>query len=123
MLLRSSPVTVDSFRPLSFVLRRFHGPLFVLFVLGAIVLLFQLNHFSSSTQNDLLVFLQDLLQPEGWYPPRFYEWHVQEKQLPQHDPDLPYPQGREGRYIRFSNHVWGAFRSWRQVSHETQLNH
>jgi hypothetical protein len=23
--------------------------------------------------------------------------------LPQHNPNLPYPQGREGRYIRFTN--------------------
>jgi hypothetical protein len=54
--------------------------------------------------------LKDLPKPEGGrLPPRFYEWHDREKQLPQHDPDLPYPQGREGRYIRFSNQVWGTF--------------
>jgi hypothetical protein len=123
MLLRSNPVTVDPFRPLPFLPRRFRGSFLVLFVFGAIALLFRLNHLSSSIQNDLLIVLQDLLQPEGWYPPRFYEWHDREKQLPQHDLDLPYPQGREGRYIRFSNHVWGAFRSRRQVGHGTQLKY
>ncbi|KAF8496238.1 hypothetical protein F5888DRAFT_1794754 [Russula emetica] len=50
--------------------------------------------------------------PEGGSnPPRFYEWHDREKRLPQHDVNLPFPQGREGRYIRFTNQVcclgWG----------------
>ena len=30
---------------------------------------------------------------------------VRELALPQNDPDLPYPQGRDGVYVRFSNHV------------------
>ncbi|KAI0289291.1 hypothetical protein BC826DRAFT_1032735 [Russula brevipes] len=46
--------------------------------------------------------------PEGGSnPPRFYEWHDREKRLPQHNPDLPYPQGRDGRYIRFANQLNG----------------
>jgi hypothetical protein len=54
--------------------------------------------------------LTGLPQPEGGsHPPRFYEWHDREKLLPQHNPDLPYPQGREGRYIRFTNQVCCAF--------------
>lgn len=100
----------SGFRPRPFLPRRFRGPLLgLVIVLGAIVLLFRLRHLPNSIPEDLRVFLQDLLQPEGWYPPRFLEWHDREKQLPQLDPNLPYPQGREGRYIRFSNHVWGAF--------------
>ena len=121
MLLRSivqslpSPATVENqhsstFRPRSLIPRRFRTSFFVLVVLGAISLLFYLTRFSISSHDDLLVFLKDLPKPEGGrLPPRFYEWHDREKQLPQHDPDLPYPQGREGRYIRFSNQVWGTF--------------
>jgi hypothetical protein len=110
MLLRSSPVTADPIFPRPFLPRRFRVPFFGLLVLGAIVVLFRLNHLSSYTPNDLFIVFKDLLKPEeGWYPPRFCEWHDQEKRLPQHDLDLPYPQGREGRYLRFSNHVWGAF--------------
>ncbi|KAI0288655.1 hypothetical protein BC826DRAFT_915561 [Russula brevipes] len=46
--------------------------------------------------------------PEGGTnPPRFYEWYEREKKLPQNNPDLPYPQGREGRYIRFANQIRG----------------
>ena len=69
------------------------------------------------SQNDTPVSQDDLpvstqvppTQEEDTRIPRFYGWHDREKQLPQNDPDLPYPQGREGRYIRFSNQVWGAF--------------
>ncbi|KAI0246304.1 hypothetical protein BJV78DRAFT_1364921 [Lactifluus subvellereus] len=114
----SSPA---GFRPRSFLPRRFRGPLFGLVVFGAIALLFRLSRFPNSIPDDLRVFLQDLLKPEGgWYPPRFCEWHDREKQLPQHDPDLPYPQGREGRYIRFSNQIWGL--GWGNIMQELLLN-
>ena len=54
--------------------------------------------------DDILFHLQGLPQPEGGTdPPRFYGWHDREKELPQHDLALPYPQGREGRYIYFAN--------------------
>ncbi|KAI0245903.1 hypothetical protein BJV78DRAFT_1136456 [Lactifluus subvellereus] len=132
MLLRSivqslpSPVTVEKqhsspFCPLPFIPRRFRSPFFALVVLGAIALLFRLDYSYNSSQDDLLVFLKDLPKPEGGRrPPRFYEWHDREKQLPQHDPDLPYPQGREGRYIRFSNQVWGM--GWGNAMQELLLN-
>jgi hypothetical protein len=125
MLLRSiaqslpSPVSLEKrnsspFRSRPFLPRRFRSPILALVILISIALVFRINRLSSSRQDDsdLLVFLGDLPKPErGKKPPRFYEWHHKEKQLPQHNPHLPYPQGSEGRYIRFSNHVWGAFRS------------
>ncbi|KAI0319328.1 hypothetical protein OF83DRAFT_1055129 [Amylostereum chailletii] len=44
-------------------------------------------------------------------PPTYREWHQKELALPQNNPDLRYPQGRFGKYVRFSNHVthlgWG----------------
>jgi hypothetical protein len=68
---------------------------------------FHHNYFSTrSTSEDLIVFLDGLPQPEGGgHPPRFYERHDREKSLPLHDLNLPYPQGREGRYIRFTNQI------------------
>ena len=38
-------------------------------------------------------------------PPNYYEWHEQEIAMPQNNPDLPEPQGKEGRYLRFKNHL------------------
>jgi hypothetical protein len=57
-----------------------------------------------SDDSDILVHLQGLPEPEvDDGPPRFYSWHYREERLPQNDPDLPFPQGREGRYIYFAN--------------------
>jgi hypothetical protein len=65
--------------------------------------------------------LRDLpLSEPGPNPPRFYEWHEREKQLPQHNPDLPYPQGRQGRYIRFSNQIFGL--GWGNAMQEFLFN-
>jgi hypothetical protein len=76
---------------------------FDMVILETTALLF---HLDSMSQDELLVFLKDLPKPEsGQNPPRIYEWHDKEKILLQHDPDLSYPQGREGQYIRFSNQV------------------
>ena len=90
--------------------RRARGP-YLLFLLAAAALFYlhSINTSSSSVPTDLLPFLRDLPPSEGGPdPPRFYEWHEREKRLPQHDPNLPYPQGRQGRYIRFSNQVFGV---------------
>ena len=88
-----------------FVPRRTRGSC-LLFLLAAAALFYlhSINIFSGSDP-----FFRDLPPSEGGPdPPRFYEWHEREKRLPQHDPDLPYPQGRQGRYIRFSNQVVGV---------------
>ncbi|KZV76433.1 hypothetical protein PENSPDRAFT_747623 [Peniophora sp. CONT] len=49
----------------------------------------------------------------GGEPPNYYEWHEREKALPQNNVDLSAPQGKEGRYLRFKNHLtnvgWGNF--------------
>jgi hypothetical protein len=87
------------------------GHFFSLLFLATIAFVFHYNYSSdsntvSTTSDDHLVYLSDLPKPEGGSrPPRFYEWHDREKLLPQHNPNLPYPQGREGRYIRFTNQV------------------
>ena len=85
--------------------RRLRGHFFALLVLAAIAFFFHYTYFSTPpAPKDILFYLDGLPQPEGGeQPPRFYEWHDREKSLPQHDLNLPYPQGREGRYIRFAN--------------------
>jgi hypothetical protein len=104
--------SVTSFRvpSISTLPRRARGS-FLVFILVVLALLYfhGIDFTTGSVPNDLLPFLQDLPPSEGGsHPPRFYEWHEREKRLPQHDPDLPFPQGREGRYIRFSNQIFGA---------------
>lgn len=102
------------FRPRSILPRRFRGHFFGLLFLATIAFFFHYNRSSTSTSNpgdpdDLLSYLHGLPKPEGGSdPPRFYEWHDREKALPQHNVNLPYPQGREGRYIRFTNQIFGT---------------
>lgn len=38
-------------------------------------------------------------------PPTYKSWRKRERNLPQHDVGLPFPQGKEGRYIYMANHV------------------
>ncbi|VDB89254.1 unnamed protein product [Peniophora sp. CBMAI 1063] len=57
----------------------------------------------------------------GGDPPNYYKWHEQEKAMPQNDPDLPPPQGREGRYLRFKNHLANV--GWGNSMQEMIANH
>lgn len=41
-------------------------------------------------------------------PPDYRAWHEFELALPQNNPDLAYPQGKAGKYVRVSNHVTSA---------------
>jgi hypothetical protein len=99
------------FRPHAIVPRRIRGSFVGLVILASLALLYRLHTYFASPSDDILDFLRGLPRPEsGSNPPRFYEWHDREKRLPQHNPDLPYPQGRDGRYIRFANQLDGAWR-------------
>lgn len=104
-----APVSLEKrrpppFRTRPFVPRRLRASFFGLLIIATIALFYRQRHTSSSPSDNILLYLQGLPQPEGGTdPPRFYEWYNREKQLPQHDPTLPYPQGREGRYIYFAN--------------------
>ena len=42
----------------------------------------------------------DLDPPSDWQ--KLYKW---EDDLPQHDADLPYPEGKTGRYVYFKNQI------------------
>ncbi|KAI5118056.1 hypothetical protein M0805_005902 [Coniferiporia weirii] len=44
---------------------------------------------------------------ESDLPPLYEDWYELERNLPQHNESLPYPEGAQGRYFFASNHVWG----------------
>ena len=91
------------FRPRLVARRRLRISFFGLLLVATLALFYR-HHKTPPPSDDILVPLQDLPQSEGGTdPPRFYGWHDREKQLPQHDLTLPYPQGRDGRYIYFAN--------------------
>ena len=54
----------------------------------------------------------DLLGP----PPTYARFTNMEKALPQHNLDLPYPEGRTGRYVKFSNQIKAL--GWNNVMNE-----
>src|SRR5882757_10370931 len=64
----------------------------------------------------LLTFLGLSFAAKTWHdynqlpslPPLFPQYHLSELALPQHNPDLPYPEGRTGKYIWLSEHTHGA---------------
>ena len=41
------------------------------------------------------------------HPPLYEEYHARELSLPQHNPDLPYPEGKNGKYLYVSSHLDG----------------
>ncbi len=41
------------------------------------------------------------------FPPLYKEYYKYERNLPQHDLSLPFPEGATGRYLYPANHVWG----------------
>ncbi|KZT27662.1 hypothetical protein NEOLEDRAFT_1130722 [Neolentinus lepideus HHB14362 ss-1] len=53
-------------------------------------------------------------------PPLYEKWHEAELAMPQHDPDLPYPEGKEGRYFWAPNHVHAS--GWGNAMQELILN-
>lgn len=42
-------------------------------------------------------------------PPLYSEYRLHELALPQHNLDLPHPEGRNGKYLWISEHVRGMF--------------
>lgn len=40
-------------------------------------------------------------------PPLYEEFSAYELALPQHNPNLPFPEGRNGKYLWAANHVHG----------------
>ncbi|CUA66639.1 hypothetical protein RSOLAG22IIIB_00080 [Rhizoctonia solani] len=53
-------------------------------------------------------------------PRDFEDYKERLQKMPQHNPDLPPPAGRNGRYIRFRNQVYGL--GWNNILQEILLN-
>lgn len=47
-------------------------------------------------------------EQEERLPPMYPELKAAELTLPQHDEDLPFPEGKNARFIRFGNQMWGV---------------
>jgi len=61
------------------------------------------------------------VQPElPQEPPLYSDYHQRELALPQHNPNLPYPEGRSGRYLWIANKVNGV--GWGNALQEFLLN-
>ncbi|KZT40025.1 hypothetical protein SISSUDRAFT_1070343 [Sistotremastrum suecicum HHB10207 ss-3] len=52
-------------------------------------------------------------------PPTYERLIAAEKALPQHNLDLPFPEGRNGRYVKFTNQIKGL--GWNNVMNEVLL--
>jgi hypothetical protein len=55
---------------------------------------------TSLSTPETLVDVCDHDPPANW--DKLYKW---EDNLPQHDVDLPFPEGKDGRYVLFSNQI------------------
>ncbi|KAI0756218.1 hypothetical protein C8Q80DRAFT_1127284 [Daedaleopsis nitida] len=53
-------------------------------------------------------------------PPLYRKYHEAELRLPQHDPELQYPEGKHGQFIWYANHVHGS--GWGNAMQEHLLN-
>jgi hypothetical protein len=49
-------------------------------------------------------------------PPTYKKLREYERNLPQHNFSLPFPEGRQGRYVRFSNQIRGL--GWNNILNE-----
>jgi hypothetical protein len=55
----------------------------------------------------------DIVDPP---PPKYLKLRDYEQNLPQHNLSLPFPEGRNGRYVRFFNQIRGL--GWNNVLNE-----
>ena len=85
--------------------RLFTKPILRLFVL-AVICIGTVHLFWSA---DLLVAVAEV--DLNRKPPLYEKYHQEELRLPQHNPDLPYPEGRHGKYIWYANHVHCTYAS------------
>ncbi|KAF9265239.1 hypothetical protein L218DRAFT_898876 [Marasmius fiardii PR-910] len=53
-------------------------------------------------------------------PPDYGSFYAYEDSLPQHNLDLPFPEGKTGRYVRFSNEIRQL--GWNNVFNEVLMN-
>jgi len=76
-----------------------------IFIGVAFLVIFVSQHYLASSfdllpLSKLSIEVCDQDPPANW--DTLYKW---EDSLPQHDVDLPFPEGKEGRYVLFSNQI------------------
>ncbi|RDB14696.1 hypothetical protein Hypma_016298 [Hypsizygus marmoreus] len=96
------------------------------FVVSFILLLFVLSpaqtyqRFQSHPQsNPPQVYEETLSQPKV-PPPTYENLRKWEQNLPQHNLELPFPEGKTGRYVKFSNQI--VMLGWNNVLNEVLMN-
>ncbi|ESK93147.1 ATP:ADP antiporter [Moniliophthora roreri MCA 2997] len=57
---------------------------------------------------------------DGSLPPLYEQYHEYERNLPQHDMELPAPDGKSARFIFSANHAWGS--GWGNTLQEMIMN-
>jgi len=93
-------------------------PRHVLTLLFALTLFFTLGSFFYWSDSGLFVYLERSVWTSD--ATDFDEMFMGEAQLPQHNLSAAYPEGRDGRFVRFSNQVWGL--GWNNLLQERLLN-
>ncbi|CAE6441273.1 unnamed protein product [Rhizoctonia solani] len=119
------PNTGNSYEPLSsgtkfqWVPRhtRFRPRQFVTTV-STLLLLFTFTSFFYWGDLDLFAYPEQ--SPWSSEATNFEQIFVREAQLPQHNLSARYPEGQDGRFVRFSNQVWGL--GWNNLLQERLLN-
>lgn len=69
---------------------------------------------------DFKLFAYPERSPRASNSSNFDEIFLKEALLPQHDLSAQYPEGRDGRFVRFSNQVWGL--GWNNILQERLMN-
>ena len=78
-------------------------------VLLYLIILFAFSTFRFRWSSQAVAPTQPIIFP----PPTYSSVYDLERNLPQHNLDLPYPEGRTGRYVKFSNQIAGL--GWNNV--------
>ncbi|KDR82446.1 hypothetical protein GALMADRAFT_237772 [Galerina marginata CBS 339.88] len=75
---------------------------------------------SSTTTTGLVDEEEEVLVVDPDYPPSYRALKKQIQDLPQHNLDLPFPEGRNGRYVKFSSEI--QLLGWNNVLNERLMD-
>jgi len=117
------PRSFPSTARLTFGLHRLH--LIIAFIISFTLLLFVINRDPVQTHQRYQAQPPDIDEQKATLrplppPPKYEELREWEDNLPQHNFDLPYPEGRTGRYVKFSNQI--VMLGWNNVFSEALMN-
>lgn len=95
----------------------------IAFVVATILFLFVLspsNALKSFTKPGVTQIYKETTDKPQSPPPKYERLREWEKNLPQHNISLPYPEGKNGRYVFFSNQV--KMLGWNNVLNEVYVS-